>query len=210
MSFRAPKIRKRRTSNSPSKFAPNSTAHHDEPLPPSHHHLVEPHLAPRRRRGYGTKGLITFRHEGLLAEPNRRVFTQPLFVARSFARPRNQPTGENEDFEDDPFAMDLFPGSAQPESPIRLHVRELETLPEANRLKARKKKERQWMKWANDVIPSLVHPYMRYIHATQSLREPPHGDFALGSICTCGKESLLTVICVYFERKLMSFLSELS
>lgn len=197
MSFRAPRVHKRRSSKSPTKDASNSTIRYDESLPSSHHHLVEPHLVQRRRRGYGTKGLINYRQEVLLAEPNGRRFTQPLFPAKTFLRPRYQPIGGDGNLEDDSFCME-----DQCDSSMGLHIRESEASPDANRLRAKTKKERQWLKWSNEIIPSLLQPYLNYLRSTQSLREPPPDDAELEIICTCGKETSLKVTCVYFEREL--------
>lgn len=204
MSFRAPQIRKRRSSNSPSKTTSKPTAQRNEPPTPIHHHLVEPQMVPRRRRGYGTKGLVTYRPEVLLAEPRGRVFTQPLFVAANLTRPHVQPIGDSGDFDDDPFAMEFHPESDQPQSPARLHKREVEPIP-TDRLKAQRKRERQWAKWANVTIPSMVQPYLQYLYSTQSLRDSPPNGFEHRNACNCGQEGLLTVTCVYFERELSPF-----
>jgi hypothetical protein len=60
------------------------------------------------------------------------------------------------------------------------------------------KKQRQWRKWSEDVIPALLQPYMALLHETQGLRDvnsKRHVDSCTG----CVKGRLLDVMCVYFE-----------
>ena len=60
------------------------------------------------------------------------------------------------------------------------------------------KKQRQWRKWSEDVIPALLQPYMALLRETQGLRDvnsKRHVDSCAG----CVKGRLLDVTCVYFE-----------
>jgi len=60
------------------------------------------------------------------------------------------------------------------------------------------KKQRQWRKWSEDVIPALLQPYMALLRETQGLRDvnsKRHVDSCMG----CVKGRLLDVTCVYFE-----------
>ena len=164
MSFQAICVHKHRTSNSPSKT--NSTWH-AEPLP-SNHHLVPPHLVPKQRRGYGTKGLVDYCPEPLLTEPHWLVFTQPLLVSGSPSQFHNSSMNGQPDISD-PFAMEDLLGFEQPCSPIGLHIRESSVPSDTTRLKALKRKEQQWARW-NEVIPLLIRPYMEFFHMTDSLR----------------------------------------
>lgn len=203
MTFRPPRVHRRRTSKSPSKTKSTSTIPDDDPIPLSHRHLVEPHDLPRRRRGYGTKGRVSYGPEVLLAEPNRRVFTQPFSTVSHSHRPCSQPTCDDGATSEDLLTMDVdaFQGSDPPTSPMRLHVLEPEGPPQSSQAQARKKKERQWTKWATDVIPSLIQPYLDYLCSTNSLRESPSDTSGLKRVCTCGKQISLTVTAVYFERE---------
>lgn len=60
------------------------------------------------------------------------------------------------------------------------------------------KAKKQWAKWSTEIIPSLLHPYLRLLRVTDSLRNLRH-DEALE--CTCGNAQLrqLTVTCLYFD-----------
>jgi len=60
------------------------------------------------------------------------------------------------------------------------------------------KKQWQWRKWSEDVIPALLQPYMALLRETQGLRDvnsKRHVDSCAG----CVKGRLLDVTCVYFE-----------
>ena len=102
----------------------------------------------------------------------------------------------------DPFAMEDLLGFEQPCSPIGLHIRESSVLSDATQLKALKRKEQQWARW-NEVIPSLIRPYMEFFHVTDSLRNLAPMNFDMGQeVCVCGKETSHTITAVYFDRKL--------
>jgi hypothetical protein len=61
-----------------------------------------------------------------------------------------------------------------------------------------KKKERQWTKWATEVIPALLAPYLALLHESDSLREeiPQTSEHS----CSCPSHvRRISVACVYFE-----------
>jgi len=60
------------------------------------------------------------------------------------------------------------------------------------------KKAKQWSTWANDVIPSLLHPYLGFLHESKSLRNAiPESSVVK---CKCPSHvRKLNVTCVYFE-----------
>jgi len=62
------------------------------------------------------------------------------------------------------------------------------------------KKQRQWRKWSEDIIPTLLQPYMSLMRETESLR---HIDSVRGRKgcqgCVAGR--LIDVSCVYFNSK---------
>ena len=61
---------------------------------------------------------------------------------------------------------------------------------------ARRKKQRQWSKWADVIIPSLVVPYLRLLRETDSLRLP----CPVISSCQCGESVReLSIACVFFQ-----------
>ncbi|RDB20434.1 hypothetical protein Hypma_012497 [Hypsizygus marmoreus] len=60
------------------------------------------------------------------------------------------------------------------------------------------KKEKQWKRWADEVIPSLLAPYLTILRESASLRDV---EQQLDG-CQCGARKI-DVICVYFERLVM-------
>jgi hypothetical protein len=60
------------------------------------------------------------------------------------------------------------------------------------------KKQRQWRKWSEDVIPALLQPYMALLRETQGLRDV-NSKRHVNSCAGCVKGRLLDVTCVYFE-----------
>lgn len=189
MSFRAPSLRKRRASNSPSKSQPSSS-NQPSAEQPSSHQLIEHHLLPKQRRAYGTKGIVTYRREDLLVEPRQRTFTQPLFGPQ---RSDTWLQHAESDVADDPFAV---------QSSSTLNVHFLSESLNSPRVLSRQKRERQSAKWVIEVIPAMLQPYFRHLYETQSLRHPPlAGPNSLDS-CPRGTEptTSLSVTCVYFNR----------
>jgi hypothetical protein len=74
-------------------------------------------------------------------------------------------------------------------------------LPSDDRQKeqAQAKKARQWRKWVDEVIPSLVRPYLAVLRHTDSFRLPVPPRTS----CTCTSGSRrLNVVCVYFDSML--------
>jgi len=68
------------------------------------------------------------------------------------------------------------------------------------------KKERQWRKWSEDVIPVLLKPYLTLMRETQSLRNIESVRGKKGCVgCTLGR--LLEISCIYFNRKLSLLVS---
>jgi len=64
------------------------------------------------------------------------------------------------------------------------------------------KKEKQWKKWDEEIIPMLLHPYIHLLHETESLRNLSTLRRSLHpSACTCVKPRLLKVACIFFESK---------
>jgi hypothetical protein len=64
------------------------------------------------------------------------------------------------------------------------------------------KRQRQWRKWSEDVIPALLQPYMALLRETEGLRDI-NSKREANSCTGCSAGRLLDVTCVYFESKLM-------
>ncbi|KAG6809758.1 hypothetical protein H0H92_014854 [Tricholoma furcatifolium] len=60
----------------------------------------------------------------------------------------------------------------------------------------RQKRENQWKRWQEEVIPSLIHPYMTYLSESQSLREPVP---VASSTCSCGSGRSIDIILLTFD-----------
>ncbi|KDR70616.1 hypothetical protein GALMADRAFT_144519 [Galerina marginata CBS 339.88] len=61
------------------------------------------------------------------------------------------------------------------------------------------KKQRQWRKWSEDIIPQLLKPYMQLLRETSGLRDI-EGVREERGCAGCSDGRLLEVTCVYFER----------
>jgi hypothetical protein len=62
---------------------------------------------------------------------------------------------------------------------------ELVDISSTNNTQGRRKKERQWSRWKNEILPLLLGPYMAYLESTESLRlHPKQTRF---SVCTCNE-----------------------
>lgn len=60
------------------------------------------------------------------------------------------------------------------------------------------KRQRQWRKWSEDIIPALLQPYMALLRETDGLRDIKSKRQINGCLgCLDGR--LLDVTCVYFE-----------
>jgi hypothetical protein len=67
------------------------------------------------------------------------------------------------------------------------------------------KKQRQWRKWSEDVIPALLQPYMALLRETEGLRHINLKRQADDSCDGCSSGRLLNVTCVYFESRLIFY-----
>jgi hypothetical protein len=106
-----------------------------------------------------------------------------------------RPTNDSED--SNPIPED-HTNSQSPADDLNLVFTEEVTLQDQ-----RSKKERQRKKWTDDIIPSLVGPYLHLLRQSQSLR---HVDRISKHTCTClnpGRN--LVVICVYFDSEPICF-----
>lgn len=61
-----------------------------------------------------------------------------------------------------------------------------------------RKKERQWHKWATEIIPALLGPYLALLHNTDSLHGDIHASLAVGCECSPNVRRI-SVACVLFE-----------
>ncbi|PPQ96562.1 hypothetical protein CVT26_006290 [Gymnopilus dilepis] len=65
--------------------------------------------------------------------------------------------------------------------------------------RARIKKEKQWVRWSQEVIPSMIKPYVSLLKETESLRNL--NAARARKLCKgCRGKSTLQVSCIYFEK----------
>lgn len=150
--------------------------------PPSNAELVECIALPPQRWAYSTKGIIIRPLEELLVEPHGHVFTQP------FSQQLRIPVNNHQ--AGDPFATDS----------VSLQIHTIEESPNSSQVLAQQKKARQWAKWRDEIIPSMLQPYFSLLCKTQSLRYVIPADRVPSNVCSCCKQSVLTIICVHFCR----------
>ena len=207
MSFRSAKLRRRSKSSFKSPQSQNTTSTNSTPAQADNstaltsHPLIEPWTIPTTRRGYGTLGQGIPTPETLLVLPNRRVFTQvpshthhSTHYQESLGSLVQVPTDDNNIPEADNMDYTFFTSTAA-ESP------------ELRQQRQRQKKERQWNKWASDVIPSLIKPHLVLLRRSESLRNLKHEYSVLPSStdsCDCAMKKL-KVVCVFFERSFYLF-----
>jgi hypothetical protein len=72
---------------------------------------------------------------------------------------------------------------------------------ELRRQRQRFKKQKQWLRWTNDVIPSLVLPYLHLLRISESMRSTPLSANTLCSCNSCVRH--LKIVCVYLESELI-------
>jgi len=64
------------------------------------------------------------------------------------------------------------------------------------------KRQKQWRKWSEDVIPALLQPYMTLLRETEGLRDI-NSKRQVNACVGCSEGRLLNVTCVYFESRLI-------
>lgn len=153
-----------------------------EVLAPVHSGLIPEEEIVLLRRPYGSKNLrLSF--EGRVSTPVG-LFSQVLPTAEGGhmlpppAVVESQGVGNEMDALDSGNAADVLAGE-----------------------KRAAKRQRQWRKWSEDIIPALLQPYMALLSETKGLRyinSKRQGDSCDG--CSGGR--LLDVTCVYFESML--------
>ena len=147
-----------------------------EPQTPTNNqpNMVLVEEAPVPRRPYGFKDAVVG-HRGLVYTPSG-VFTHQMEL------PLSSPAVVEERAEVDP-------------RPI------LEDHPEEdNHEDQTAKKQRQWRRWSEEVIPALIKPYLSLLQESGGLRDM---NMVRGmDLCKgCDKGHIIEVSCIFFERK---------
>jgi hypothetical protein len=144
----------------------------------------------RLRRPRGARGLY-LPPQPLLTLPGKRVFTQ-VSPSKSSPHPfQIQRSSRDLDALGDAPDVEYLPLSQG------LHVTS-DPFPEVVRGNTNgKKRKKQWLRWSQEVIPSLLNPYFHYLRLSQSLKTRPE---VMRSSCDsmCNYRHL-TVTLVTFE-----------
>ncbi|OJA11305.1 hypothetical protein AZE42_09657 [Rhizopogon vesiculosus] len=137
----------------------------------------------------------------VLVLPGQQRFTQNVVSSsrHSIVQDENNPHPPiGADLLDiDPFIGDepLFSDSLyMPDGPIDLPRQRLSSL---------QKKQNQWQRWSEEVIPSLISPYLSYIRQSASLQSIPDLGCSTGGDSHCSgfcRPQSLAVTCVLFDR----------
>lgn len=211
MSFRSANLRRRSKPSTSSLQHPpltNAPSHPQEPpFVPASHTLIESRLIPQQRRGYGTRGKVNYAREELLVLPNRQAFTQ---LPSHPHRPHHDTYNSPPPILDNSIISDSVP---EVDHMDQIFVTTGETEPpEIRKQRQQRKKERQWAKWADEVIPSLIKPHLQLLRQSESLRKLSQLRHTVLSplSCHCPKRTKLTVTCVYFESALLNLHTILS
>lgn len=215
MSLRHPKITKRRVSHSPTK-GPHLHKHPAAHVPSPHVSVVDPlpslvigpttsadktatQLVPsdgvHRRRPYGSAHLSIQREEVVVLPGYRATYAQPLDVGKAWSLGHqgaahahlDPPTMPEAIYDEDSLINQLHVTTQEATGPIELR-----------QTHRHMKKQRQWSKWADIIIPALLKPYIHLLQETQSLHD--HVVEPGFVSCQCGNtHTVLQVTCVYFD-----------
>jgi hypothetical protein len=169
------------------------------------HRLVTSSMVKRRRRPQKSSNFHLPIAPPLLVLPGRKRLTQqsPNIAGRS---QQQQPLGDagSADQHDTPSAGDLLEHQEEGSSFYNsLHYISDGDLLTPSRSNNRQKKINQWRRWTNEVIPSLIAPYLAYLRKSTSLRNrielQPDEAAAFQCRSSCRRRAL-EITCILFNR----------
>ena len=147
--------------------------------------MVKPSVVHRQRPRH-TKGMYLPAPPPVLVLPGRQHLVQHL-------PPASRSTAQNHAIQDifnlnkDSFADTLY----MPHGPLT----------NVSHLSGLQKKQNQWWRWSQDIIPDLIKPYLTYLHESEFLRRPT--DIQTGCLetkCTAFyTRCSLIITCVLFD-----------
>src|SRR5229473_333454 len=200
MSFKAPRLPRtsRASSQSFSRSRGRSTLFpkchppHESP----NHRLILPSDVPKMRHSYGMKGHVRLHNNEVLAEPFGHIFVQQPAPPQALTAAI---PCQLEPASDDPF-VDM--GDAEP---LPIYVLDGGDDFQVPHQRQRRKRERQWLKWANETIPSLLQPYLQILCESNNLCTLDYFSDIISPGCSCERWVTINVTCIFFERKLFYF-----
>lgn len=204
MSFRPPKARKpHRQSSPPSVLASHPTSRSTSPSKAlsATHQLVPPSAVSQGRQPRNSQNMFISRQAVLVSVPGHN-FSQMSLPDRgrmprvaSYTDPPSRSTADSHP-EAAEYASDEIPA---------FDMDNVFITPGTNNEDVNKarKREAQWNRWMNEVIPSLLRPHLALLRQSASLRSISRSDPVN---CTCGKTGTrhLKVVLVHFESKFSS------
>jgi hypothetical protein len=200
MSFRTPKLRKQGRQLSPSASASPSASRSASPSKaPSVHRLISPTLVPKQRRPRNSQGIFIQSPEVLVTVPGHDYSQMPIPDRGRMPRAARA-AGTSRTTHNIPDAT-IDEGYEHPVFDIDDIFVERRMDPEDTQNEGqRRKRETQWRKWINEVIPSMLAPHLRLLRESASLRSISRSG---SDNCTCGHVGSrhLQVVCVHFESK---------
>jgi hypothetical protein len=193
--FRKPRPSKQRArdSSDPRSLPPSRSVSPSKSSVTSH--LVAPSEVPQTRRPRHTQNMFLPRSELLLAVPGDD-YTQPAStsndrLARSGGISLVSTRGSSFSAVDS-----ADPG---PELADDIFVVDNTYSDELRRQRQRLKKQKQWLRWTNEVIPSLVQPHLHLLRISESLRSIPQ---YVNTLFGCNSDVRhLKIVCVYLDSK---------
>jgi hypothetical protein len=161
---------------------------------------VPPHTVQRGRRSRRSRGQFVTGPRHILSVPGQDyVQLASTNRGRSQQRPQQSQTPDIPDPEQAPDVVDDPVPTSDFNFMTDVFITDPPETAELRQEKLRHKKKRQWARWTQEVIPSLLRPHLRLLHKSKSLCVVPRTS---NYQCTCGGLSSrsLTIACVFFER----------
>jgi hypothetical protein len=190
MSFRPPRVLKHNKTGS----QPKSAKAAEDNAATSSSNLVNVDSLPAERRPYASQDIHVER-ERLLYAPGG-PFTQPI----NPTNPRSstvQADGTSVNAESDYHGL---VNTIHVTNPVVTDVSGVE------RLRSQRRQAESYRKWTDDIIPSLVVPYLTLLKRTVSLQRQPNPEWA-AEVPSCGHghpRRQIKVTCVYLDSELKS------
>jgi len=157
--------------------------------------LVPVDQLPKKRRPYGSKG-AAYSTGGRVVTP-AGVFSHVIDIDGTSGSVGHQTLVEGDDPMQDVEMGEVAITYVETTTESEMLHPPLET--DAN-LKRTTKKQRQWRKWSEDIIPALLKPYMSLMRETESLRNINMVRDRRGC-AGCMNGRVLDISCIYFNSK---------
>ena len=194
--FRKPKRSTQRGSRQSSDHQSIPQSQSVSPSKSSTSHIVLPSEVSQARRPRQSRNMFLPGPELLLAVPGED-YTQQASTSRG-RLPRSDGINLTSAKDSSFSAVDSADPGSDPMDDI--FVADHADIDELRHQRQRHKKQKQWLRWTNEVIPSLVQPYVHHLRISESLRSIPQYENTV-SRCNSGVRHL-KIVCIYLDSKL--------